>query len=274
MTIRAQQLFPTMRRGLAIFTVAHLLTIGLLTAQQRSPETATIGPLAQIVPPMANYHFPDGQTYVYAVEWHMFNAGIARVQMQQSGSQKKITAIADSLGVVNLLYTIHDHFEAYVDARSNCSQRIVKHTEEGKRKRETQAQFDYPRRKSVLTERDLKTGQTKRIESDVPSCVTDVVTGFFYLASQPLNIGSAYVFPMSDGGKTTEVTAKVEGKDQVKVPAGSFASVRMVAEPTSGPLKGKGKVSAWFSEDGHVPVKMQSKLGWGTLLFRLQRIEK
>lgn len=274
MTTHALQIFPVKRRGLALFAVAHLLTAGLLSGQQRPPETATVGPLAQVLPPMANYHFPDGQTYTYTVEWHMFNAGIARVQMQQSGSQKKITAIADSLGVVNLLYTIHDHFEANVDARSNCSQRIVKHTEEGKRKRETQVQFDYARRKSVLTEKDLKTGQTKRIENDVPGCATDVVTGFFYLASQPLNIGSAYIFPISDGGKTTEVTAKVEGKEQVKVPAGSFASVRIVAEPTSGPLKGKGKVSAWFSEEGHLPVKMQSKLGWGTLLFRLQRIEK
>jgi hypothetical protein len=34
-------------------------------------------------------------------------------------------------------------------------------------------------------------------------------------------------------------------------------------------------VWVWYSEDpSHTPVQMRVKLGWGTLLFRLQRIEK
>jgi hypothetical protein len=51
--------------------------------------------------------------------------------------------------------------------------------------------------------------------------------------------------------------------------------VLVTAEATSGPLQSKGKVWVWYSEDpGHTPVQMRVKLGWGTLLFRLQRIEK
>jgi hypothetical protein len=49
----------------------------------------------------------------------------------------------------------------------------------------------------------------------------------------------------------------------------------VVAEPITGPLKGKAKVWAWFTDDAnHTPVQMRAKLRWGTLLFRLQRIEK
>jgi hypothetical protein len=49
----------------------------------------------------------------------------------------------------------------------------------------------------------------------------------------------------------------------------------VTAEATSGPLQSKGKVWVWYSEDAtHTPVQMRVKLGWGTLLFRLQRIEK
>jgi hypothetical protein len=84
-----------------------------------------------------------------------------------------------------------------------------------------------------------------------------------------------YSFPINDGGKTTEVKALVEASDQIKVPAGTFPTIRLVAEPTAGPLKGKGKVWVWFSDDANrTPVQMRAKLGWGTLLFRLQRIEK
>jgi len=94
------------------------------------------------------------------------------------------------------------------------------------------------------------------------------------LASLPLQSGNSYVFSISDGGKSTQVTAHVEAKEQVKVPSGTYSTVRVRAEATSGPLQGKGTVWAWFSESDHIPVQMRSKLGWGTLVFRLQRIDK
>jgi len=102
-----------------------------------------------------------------------------------------------------------------------------------------------------------------------------VVTGFYYLASLPLQPGATYSFPVNDGGKTAEVTAHVEGKDKVKVPAGAYNTIRLSAEATSGNLKGRGKVWTWFTDDAnHTPVQMRAKLTWGTLLFRLQRVER
>jgi hypothetical protein len=59
------------------------------------------------------------------------------------------------------------------------------------------------------------------------------------------------------------------------VPAGSFPTILVTAEATSGSLQSKGKVWVWYSEDAsHTPVQMRVKLGWGTLLFRLQRVDK
>lgn len=249
---------------------------GQSDAQRRAAAApATIGPAAQVYPPPANYRFPNGQTYVYSVEWHMFNAGIARVTMEASGNRQKVTAMADSLGVVTLMYTVHDRWESYFDPRTFCSQKIVKHAEEGKRRRDSDVDFQYSRRKVVRTDKDLKSGESKRMESDIPACVTDVVTGFYYLASQPLSVGSSYTFPINDSGKTTDVTARVDTTEQIKVPAGTYKALRVSAQPISGPLQGKAKVAVWFSDDGsHLPVQMRAKLGWGTLLFRLQRVEK
>lgn len=244
---------------------------------QRPPEpsTATIGPSAQIFAPPPGYHLPNGETYVYSVEWHFFNAGIARVKMDSAGAQQKVSANADSLGLVNALYRIHDHFEAYLDPKTFCSQRVSKHTEEGPHQRDIRIAFEYARHKSVLEERNLKNNQTKHIENDIPGCVTDMVTGFYYLASQPLQSGNTYIFPVNDGGKTIEVSAQVEARELVKVPAGGFQAIRVVAEPTSGPAKVKAKIWVWFSNNPErIPVQMKSKFGWGTLLFRLQRVEK
>ena len=260
-----------------------ILSVALSQGQTHSappsnaPPLATIGaaPSARVVPPPPNYTYPNGQTYVYSVEWHLFNAGTASVKLGLDAGQQHVTAIANSAGVANALYKVQDHFEAFFDPHTFCSQRVSKHTEEGSHSRQTELRFDYSRSKSVLDEKNLKTGEQKHVENDLPGCVSDVVTGFYYVASLPLQPGNTYTFPVNDGNKTTEVRARVEARDQVKVPAGAFHTVRVKAEAISGALQGRGTVWAWFTDDAnHTPVQMRSKLGWGTLLFRLQRIEK
>jgi hypothetical protein len=265
------QLAATFRNARAFFLV---LAATLLPAQTQAP-TATIGPTAFIVAPPATHRFPNGQAYVFSVEWHLFTAGTAVVRMDAAGDEQKVTAAADSSGAANLLYAVHDHFEARFNPKTFCSNLVAKHTEEGPHRRETQVHFNYPRRKSVLNEKNLKTGETKEVENDIPPCVTDVVTGFYYLASLPLQPNASYTFPVNDGGKTAEVTAHVEGAEEVKVPAGTFKTIRVASEATAGTLKGRGKIWVWFTDDANrTPVQMRAKLTWGTLLFRLQRIDR
>jgi hypothetical protein len=251
-----------------------LALAGILLAQSSAP-TATIGaaPL-HINPPPPNYLFPDGRGYVYSAEWHLITAGIGVVRMDVAGNDRKVTATAESAGAVNVIFPVHDRFESHFDPRTFCSLSIFKHSEEGTHKRETSIHFDYAGKKSALDEKSLKTGEAKHVESDLAGCTTDVITGFYYLQSLGLQLGATYEFPISDG-KTTMIRAHVEKREQIKVPAGTFPTVMVTAEATSGPLQSKGKVWVWYSEDAsHTPVQMRIKLGWGTLLFRLQRIEK
>jgi hypothetical protein len=263
-----------------ILCAAVCLALSLETgAQSQSSQsglpTISAAPPAHILPPSPNYRFPDGQTFVYAVEWHMFTAGTAKVTLQANGAEQHVTATAVSSGFVNALYKVNDHFEAFFDPHKFCSLRVSKHSEEGSRSRQVELRFDYSRGKGLTDEKNLKTGETKYVENDIPACVTDVVSGFYYLSSLPLQEGNSYAFPINDGGKTTEVSVRVEAHEQVKVPAGAFQTLRVRAEPTSGALKGKGTVWTWYTVDeNHMPVQMRSKLGWGTLLFRLLRVEK
>jgi hypothetical protein len=246
----------------------------LLVSRQSAPNASIGQTTKEISPPRANYPFPDGQGYVYSAEWHLITAGTGTVKMEAAGNERKVTARAESQGAVNVIFPVHDRFEARFDPRTFCSLSIFKHSEEGSHKRETSIRFDYAQKKSLLDENNLKTGETKHVVNDLPGCATDVITGFYYLQSLPLLLGAQYEFPISDG-KTTIVRANVEKREQIKVPAGTFSAVLVTAEATSGPLQSKGKVWVWYSDDAnHTPVQMRAKLGWGTLLFRLQRIEK
>jgi hypothetical protein len=252
-----------------------LVLVASRLSAQPGPPTATIGPApSEIAHPRPNYAFPDGRSYVYSAEWHLITAGTGVVRMDVAGNERKVTASAESSGAVNVILPVHDRFESRFDPRTFCSLSIFKHSEEGSHKRETSIRFDYARKKSTLDERNLKTGETKHVENDLAGCSTDVITGFYYLQSLPLQLGARYEFPISDG-KTTIVRASVDKREPIKVPAGTFPAVMVTAEATSGPLQSKGKVWVWYSEDpSHTPVQMRVKLGWGTLLFRLQRIEK
>jgi hypothetical protein len=249
-----------------------VLILELLLPAQQPGAPAQISAGARIVPPPTDYQFPAGRL-VYDVEWRLWNAGTATLKVEPAGAEHKVTASADSAGVVSLLYTVHDSFEAYFDAKTFCSTRITKRIEEGFRKRETQIRFDSGRRKAVLDEKNLKSGATKHVERDMPGCVTDVVSGIFYVGSLPLSPGAIYMFPLNDGGEMVDVLVHVEGTEELTTPAGTFSTIRVRPEASKGVVKERGKVWIWYSAE-RVPVQMRARMFWGTLTLRLARVER
>ncbi len=268
-------------RTFLLTTAGVLLCVGgalpAVPQQPRAPvgAPAAIGPAAQIHPPSPDYQFPNGQALVFEAEWRLWTAGTARLEMVPNGiNDQRVNGVADSSGVVSLLYPVHDRFQSIFDRRTFCSANVTKHTEEGFHKRETLITFNYARHRSILDETNLKSGQAKHEEHEIPGCVTDVLSGIFYVASLPLSANSTYSFPLNDGGNTVVVTARVEGRETVKTPAGTFNTVRVAPEAASGVLKERGRVWIWYTDDSrHLPVQMRARMFWGTLTFRLQRIE-
>lgn len=238
-------------------------------------QEAKIGASAHIEPLRPGYEFPHGQALHYEGEWRFWTAGVATVRVERTGSQEHVAATADSSGVVALLYRVQDRFNSYFDAKSLCSYKLLKHTEEGSHRRETVISYDYARGKAILEERNLKDNQQKKIENDIPGCVTDVLSGIFYVGSLPLQQGANYTFPLNDGSKTVIVQAHVEGKEQVKTPAGTFQTIRVGPEGDSGILKNRGRIWIWYTDDAqHLPVQMRAKLLWGTLTVYLTSASK
>ena len=258
-------------------TILPLLVVVAMAAQQPAsapPQAApdTIGPVSHIVAPAANFTLSE-ETYTYGAEWRIWNAGIITLSLSREGVENRVTGTAESQGVVSMLYPVHDKFQALYDPRTFCSVSLRKHTEEGFHKRDTLISYNYARKKSVLDETNLKDNQAKHEENDIPGCVTDVLSGLMYLRSLPLIPGTTYTFPLNDGGKTVDVTAKVEAKETIKVPAGTFQTIRVSPEGV-GPIKSKGKIWIWYTDDARrIPVQMRGKMFWGTLNLKLEKIE-
>lgn len=268
----------------ALIPLVLLLAISATVAQAparpqaaKPPQlpTDTIGPQSYIRKPPETYGFPNGETLHYTAEWRLWNAGVATLRMDGNGGEQKVSATADSIGFVSLLYKVTDRFEAYFDRNTFCSTHIHKHSEEGLHKRDTNIRFDQLRRKAVLDEKNLRNNETKHTEQDTPGCVTDVISGIFYVASLPLEPGKSYTFPLNDGGKTVDVKVHVEAREDIKTDAGTFHTVRVQPSAESGVLKSKGKVWVWYTDDAaHRPVQMRARMFWGMLTFKLTRIDK
>ena len=232
-------------------------------------------PEPHIVAPRPNYQFPNSEKFVYTVEWHSLSAGTATMRFDVYGSDEKLSATAATTGVVNFLFPVRSWFNASINPKTFCSTQIFKHSEEGKRKKETQIQVDAVRGKSILDEKNLKNGESRHQEDDAPPCATDILSGFFYVGSRPLLPAIDEILPVVDGGKPTVVRARVEDREEIKIPAGDFRAVRVLLDPLSGKFQGKGQIWVWFSDDAaHTPLQMRAKLQWGTVMFRLLRIEK
>lgn len=242
-------------------------------APSHAPQ-AQIGPESRVRPTADGYRFPNGQALHYTAEWRLWTAGTATLRMEAVGTEQKVTGTADSAGFVAMLYKVADRFEAYFDQKTFCSSKLTKHTEEGRHQRDTTIRYDYARRKAVLDEKNLKTSETKHTEEDIPGCVTDVLSAIYYVGSLPLEPGNTYTFPLNDGGKTVDVRAHVEAREDIKTDVGTFKTIRVQPESDTGVLKSRGKVWVWYTDDAqHIPVQMRARLFWGTLTFRLNRIE-
>lgn len=228
-----------------------------------------------IARPRPEYQAPIGQTYVYAAHWRVFDAGMATLRMEKAGPESRVVGTADAAGTVALLFHVQDRLESFFDPASFCSRNISRHMEEGFRRVETNITFDYQGRKSVSDHKNLKKKESRHEEHEIPICVTDLLSGIYYVASLPLKPGLTFTFPLNDGGETVTVSAHAEAREQVTTPAGTFTAIRVQPETSSPVIRSKGKIWIWYSDDAaRVPVQMRARMEWGTLTFVLQRIDK
>ena len=246
-----------------------------LGAQIFSPKTATAPkPIPTLAPPQAGFTYPQHQTLTFTVDWRVFTAGVAVFHLDEANGIEKVSATADSVGAVNMLFPVVDRFQSSFDLKTGCSGGFNKQTQEGRRKIASELSFDYARGRQSEYSRNLVKGTAVRKDANVPACVTDALAAIFYTQSQPLVVGQTVEFPLADAMRTVTVGMKVEGREEIKTPAGTFQAVKVQATAEEGVVKNRGQIWIWYSDDPrHIPVQMQARLFWGTITFHLQSVE-
>jgi hypothetical protein len=236
----------------------------------QAPGQAPGQQIAPLSPPRPGFSFPQKQTLTYSVDWRVFPAGTAVLHFDATGNSEQITANADTVGAINLLFHVGDKFQSTFDREKGCTYEFDKQTVEGRRQINSTLKLDYAQGKSILDEKNMVTGQTKHLEVPIQGCLTDLLTGVFYASSQPMALGQTFILPVVDAMHTVPVTMKVEGREQIQTTLGTFKTLRVQPTAAAGVVKNRGNIWIWYTDDDrHLPVQMRARLFWGTITFRL-----
>ncbi len=199
---------------------------------------------------------------------------MAVFHLEAEGEQEKVSVMADTVGAVNMLYPVVDRFQSSFNQRTGCASGFSKQLQEGRRKISSDLRFDYTQNKQFLTEKNLVQNTTRRQESAITGCVTDVLSAIFYASSQKMVVGQNFYLPVGDVMRIVTVTMKVEGREEVKTPAGTFQTIRVQPTADAGVVKNRGNIWIWYTDDArHMPVQMRARLFFGTITFHLQSVE-
>jgi len=253
-----------------------ILRVTVVSAAALWAALAALQGASDPAPPLP---FSPGETLTYDVTWSIFPAGEVTATLAQVDGRApetyEVTTRAQSQGFVSLLYKVQNEFHSVFDPRTFCSQEIRKKTNEGSRHKDTRIVFDSARRLAVLDELDLSkpNAPSKHAENEIPACVTDIVTAFYYVRGQRLHVGERLSLPINDGAKTYEVTVEVQAREQIQTPLGTRYAFRVEPKVFGGLYKRKGRMLIWFSDDEQrLPLRIKASMPVGTITGTLRSV--
>ena len=223
--------------------------------------------------------FAPGETLTYDLSWQVFSAGQVVATLLKTGAGAKgtyeVKATAQSRGFVSLLYNLQDEFDSYFNPDTLCSASISKRVNEGRRHKNTRIVFDGARKLAVLDEHDLavKDAPPKHAESEIPACVQDVISAFYFVRRQPLRVGQEIRLPINDGSKTSDVRIQVQALENIRTPLGVRSAFRIEPTVFGGLLKRKGRMQIWISDDAErLPLRIKATISVGTIAAELRSV--
>ena len=202
----------------------------------------------------------------------------------QGGNQPaalRFTLEAVSKGLLRKLFGLNfrQHIESTVEPTSFRVLQTTKLDEQGKRKRTSEAVFDFSAGKVIWTERDPNDpGREPRVVTSAASgAVQDLASVFYYLRTQPLELGKSLEVLVSDSGQVYRVPVAVSEKKMMKTVLGKVQTLKVEPEifGEGRLLRGKGKLAIWFTANArHIPVRARINNAMGTLDIKIKRVGK
>jgi hypothetical protein len=214
--------------------------------------------------------FQPGETLVYTVAWLRIEGGEMTLSAGRAVTPDGVpvhhlllTAVSNEY--VSKFYPVNTRYETWVDARDFQPLRFEKRAREGRYVSDEVEEFDLVRR----------IGSWRNDRTPLPERVTDIISSFYFMRSQPLTPGVDVRLDMFSRGKLYRLVVHVQEKETVETEAGTFETVRVQPAMlgSGGEDHNRGRLYLWFSDDARrLPVKAQTLLPIGSVTARLKSV--
>lgn len=247
-------------------------------------DTLPIYDINRLVP---NRAFQVGEKLTFNIRYGIFKAGEATMEVREktlvhdSIPAYHIVTTARSAKFFDVFYKVRDEVETYLDSRGLFSWKFNKRLREAGYKFDLLVEYDQLHRKANVhriryhKKTPLKVRKESKFTLDVPAYVLDVLSAFYYVRTQRLEVGEPIYMANHDNKKVFELKVIIQRREQIKVPAGKFNCivVKPILEGES-IFKQKGELWIWLTDDEQkIPVKMKSKVAVGSISTELKKIE-
>jgi hypothetical protein len=213
----------------------------------------------------------SNEIFDYDISWLGIHAGNAILEAVDNNGLFKITSRVRSSSFVSAFYKVEDYAESLVRDGIPVNFRIKQH--EGK----------YVSNKETIFEADkgnitffnyVKNIKDEHIIKD--RVAWDVISGFYYLRTQPLEIGKAVYIDIFDSDKFYSTEVNVLRKEKIKIPyMGEVDTILVKPELKSdGLFQKKGDILIWLTNDERkIPVRVETKVPVGSVVAELRNFK-
>lgn len=203
----------------------------------------------------------------FSLYWSGINVGTAKLEAVRGDVFSSISSEVHSNSVISAFYKVEDHAMARLVKGRPASFRLIQN--EGNHHRNRETIFDAERSKVVYVNH-LNQSQ---LEYDMNGKILwDIISAFYYLRRQPLEIGKSVFINLFDSKKFLNAEVKILRRATAKLEDGQQIPI-IVVEPivnSEGLFQKSGSIVVWLTDDERrLPVRMETQLKIGRVSARL-----
>jgi len=217
---------------------------------------------------VTNTAFESGEDFFFVISWGVITGGYSSLSVHgietvQGRPAYHLVEDANSAGVVDTFYHVHDRNDAWLDTQALVTVRYEKRVREGKYRVEETGLLDQLQHRYAVHSNRIDKNTYEDKQGYLTPDVLDALGSLYYVRTLPMVVGQSYTMDVFSGEKVYPLVVKIKKREIVKVPAGKFDCFvvePLLREPGIFVSKGK-KLEVWLTaDDRHMPVRMRTEL--------------
>lgn len=207
----------------------------------------------------------------FDIYWLGIYVGRAVLEAINDNGRVKITSRVHSAPFISTFYTVDDYAESRVINGIPSYFKIKQH--EGRKRSDKETLFDTDNKRIIHINHIKGTKDEHSLNGDM---VWDVMSGFYYLRTQQLDIGKTLYINIFDSNKFYQAEVQVLRKDKIKTDNDKELDT-VVVKPilkSEGLFENKGSIFVWLSDDDlKLPLRVETEVPIGKVVAKLKGIE-